>query len=267
MSDPVRLVEEGDALEMRVLEAGRGERAPTALRGRVLAAGIVGAGVATGSGAGAGLKGAGAGLGAGVKGVGALAAAKWAGIALMAAVATAGVASVVAPSRVERVPVKVSVIAAPTSANRATPPPAPNPSPAPAPEPASSVPSTSPIPPRPIPNLPLSPPPLPSPPSLSASASPSPTSDLAKELALLDTARVALDSGDTTLAIHQLDRHDLDYLHGQLAPDALALRIEVYARRGDDSKVRELSRAFLGQYPDHPQAPRVRRLSSSGANP
>jgi hypothetical protein len=86
------------------------------------------------------------------------------------------------------------------------------------------------------------------------------TGDLVSELALLDVARRALDSGDTSHALTTLDRHDLEFAHGDLAPESLALRIEVYAQRRDDGKVRELGQSFLAQYPTHPQSRRVRAL-------
>jgi outer membrane protein assembly factor BamD (BamD/ComL family) len=91
---------------------------------------------------------------------------------------------------------------------------------------------------------------------------------LLSELALIDAARAALDSGDTALALSQLDRHDREFPRGQLAPEALALRVEVHAARHEDAKVRELAARFVARYPDHPQAERMRsRSSGEGAIP
>jgi outer membrane protein assembly factor BamD (BamD/ComL family) len=77
---------------------------------------------------------------------------------------------------------------------------------------------------------------------------------------LMDGATAALDSGDARLALTLLDRHDLEFLHGQMAPEALELRIRAYGLRHDDAKVVELGRAFLSRYPDNPLVPRVRAL-------
>ena len=96
--------------------------------------------------------------------------------------------------------------------------------------------------------------------TVSAEAPAKTTGDLVSELALLDVARRALDSSDTSHALTTLDRHDLEFAHGDLAPESLALRIEVYAQRRDDGKVRELGQSFLAQYPTHPQSRRVRAL-------
>jgi hypothetical protein len=90
----------------------------------------------------------------------------------------------------------------------------------------------------------------------------SPAPGLASELKLMDGANAALDSGDADLALTLLDRHDLEFLHGRLAPEALELRIRAYALRHDDAKVAELGRAFLARYPDSPLVPRVRALTS-----
>jgi hypothetical protein len=104
-------------------------------------------------------------------------------------------------------------------------------------------------------------------PSRSPSTSPvevpaPPAPRLSSELKLMDGANAALDSGDADLALTLLDRHDLEFLHGRLAPEALELRIRAYALRHDDAKVAELGRAFLARYPDSPLVPRVRALTS-----
>jgi hypothetical protein len=124
--------------------------------------------------------------------------------------------------------------------------------------------------------LPVSAPPparVPAPPARPASASPSlplpaePTADLVSELALLDGAHRALDARDTPLALATLDRHDLEFVHGDLAPESLALRIEAYAQRHDDAKVRELAQMFLSRYPTHPQSRRVQSILDESTRP
>jgi hypothetical protein len=90
---------------------------------------------------------------------------------------------------------------------------------------------------------------------------------LSSELTLMDQANAALDSGDANRAMTLLDRHDLEFLHGRLAPEALELRIRAYAQRRDDAKVAELGRAFLSRYPESPLVPRVRALLASSDRP
>jgi hypothetical protein len=92
------------------------------------------------------------------------------------------------------------------------------------------------------------------------------TTDLVSELAMLDSAHKALDSSDTQLALATLDRHDLEFAHGDLAPESLALRIEAYAQRRDGAKVRELGQSFLSRYPAHPQSRRVQLLMYGSAH-
>jgi outer membrane protein assembly factor BamD (BamD/ComL family) len=91
--------------------------------------------------------------------------------------------------------------------------------------------------------------------------------ELVSELALLDRAHRALDSADTPLALSMLDRRDLEFVHGDLAPESLALRIEAYAQRRDGVKVRELGQSFLSRYPSHPQVRRVQSLMDGSARP
>jgi hypothetical protein len=251
MDDPVRLRDEGDALEIRVLRSAHGD-APTArVRERALAIGAAAA-VATGSAAAvAGTGGAGTAMG-GAGALGALGAAKWVAVVVVVGAATVGATKLAEQPRVEAAPVRVAIDKAP---EMALPPAAPVARAAPTVE-EPLVPRT------PAPPSAIS---LPAPPGTAVvrprpALVSAPHSDLLEELAFLDRARAALDSGDTVLAIRELDRHDLEYLHGQLASDALALRIEVYASRRDEAKVTELARSFLARFPDHPQAPLVRRL-------
>jgi hypothetical protein len=254
MLDPLRMLDEGDALEVRLLASAARDEAPSHVRERVLGLAVAGAVSAVGGTAAAATVGTGAAKATGL--LGAIAAAKWTVVAVVAGVAAAGVIEVAA-GRVEsawrgagvaKVPSAVAVRVRATSANgegRRV---------AVAPAVSAAV--------APIVVVPT--------PSVRAVAAASPGADLPKELALLDAARAALDTGDTALAIERLDRHDLDYARGQLAPDALALRIEVYAKRGDRVKVGELSRGFLARYPEHPEAPRVREIVArvvGGANP
>jgi outer membrane protein assembly factor BamD (BamD/ComL family) len=90
------------------------------------------------------------------------------------------------------------------------------------------------------------------------------TPPLEDEVALVHQAHSALASGDTPRALAILDRHDLDYIHGALAPEALEVRIEAYVQRHDETKVAELAQAFLSRYPGHPLTGKVRSLLGKG---
>jgi hypothetical protein len=253
MKDPVRLLEEGDALEVRVLRSAAGDAAPTRVRDRVLAVAVASA-VTTSAAAASGATAAGV-KGSGV--VGAVGVAKWVSIVVVAGVATAGTVRYVAERGGEGAQGAATVAPVTTVTTRAAVAPMTKALPVPVvpAATATSAPSATTAVPRS---------------ATAASSQPAHATSLLEELALLDAARAALDSGDTALATEKLDRHDLDYAHGQLAPDALALRIEVYAKRQDDARVRELGGVFLARYPEHPQAPRVRGImarAGGGMNP
>ena len=245
MRDPARLIEVGNTIEIRVLASARGVVAPTRIRERLLglaAATAVATTTAVATGASA--------TTVAVKGsslLGAMSVAKWVSVVVVAGVATTGTAAYLAQRRTEPAAAEhaprgaagkpMEAHAVPASAGDRTPVAA---------APAASTVAT--------PAWSAGSGPIRPPPSASTHTA------LLEELAILDDARAALNSGDTEHAIRQLDRHDLEYEHGQLAPDAQALRIEVYGRRRDEAKVTELSRVFLARYADHPQAPRVREI-------
>jgi len=101
--------------------------------------------------------------------------------------------------------------------------------------------------------------------SVSSTASAKPVATLGDELRLLDEAHAALSAGDTSRALSLLDRHDRDATKPALAPEALALRVEVYARLGDRASVTRTANQFLALYGDRPEAQRVRTILE--ANP
>jgi hypothetical protein len=90
---------------------------------------------------------------------------------------------------------------------------------------------------------------------------------LSDELRVLDDARAALDAGDTARALTLLGRHDRDFSPPALAPEAMALRIEVYARGPDRESTARLARRFLVLYGDRPEAQRVRSILAAQAEP
>jgi hypothetical protein len=261
MSDPQRLLDEGGELEVAVLRAARDDVAPPHLQRRVhaalgLGAGIVAAGTVATTATAAATPAA-----KGAVTVAWIGAAKWIGVGIVAAAATAGTAVYVRTRPAETASQPAAVASAAHTATAAVHAPAAG---AEIPVAAAPAPSAS------TPNPASAPAPTPT--SISGSTSPpaATASDLTDELASLDAARAALDAGDTALALQQIDRHDRDFARGQLAPEALALRIEVYAKRGDRPKVEELAGAFLARYPNHTQARRVRSILESmttGHNP
>jgi hypothetical protein len=198
---------------------------------------------------------------------------KWAGIIVLGTGMAVGAAAVVhreaSVTRASRAGEPSVSALAPVTRGRATPPvsvadiPPPVIPAAPAAEPASSLPVAS----EPVRAKLLAPVYAPSE-AVAAPPSPGPkTPALEDEVALLNRAHEALESGDATLALTTLDRHDLDYMHGALAPEALEVRIEAYVKRHDDVKVAELGQTFLARYPGHPLAGKVRSLLEKSVRP
>jgi hypothetical protein len=78
----------------------------------------------------------------------------------------------------------------------------------------------------------------------------------ADESADLDAAE-AMISKDPVKALQMVDQHDLDYPRGILDPEARVIRVEAYAKKGDDMKALQLGDEFLDDYPHSPRAGRV----------
>jgi hypothetical protein len=268
MNDPKRLLEEGTELEARLLSSAIDD-APRAGLGRKvhLALGIGGAAIGTGT----ATTTAAAAASKVPPLLASLGVAKWIGIV---AVGTGAVASVAVVHR-RASTVESTSVEAPGAMERPAPG-APAVRTAPEPETRSAAPAEVTPPPAPIAAGPPAPDPrvgpsggrqapvaAPGPPAVAPPKAPAP--ELAGELALLDRAHAALDSGDTQLALATLDRHDLEYMNGGLAPEALLLRIKAYARRHDDVKVTELGARFLSSYAGHPEAPQVAEMMKASA--
>jgi hypothetical protein len=91
--------------------------------------------------------------------------------------------------------------------------------------------------------------------------SPTPASSaLADEIAALDGAREALASGDAARALRALDARDRAFPRGALGPEAMVLRIEALALRGDRATATRLGEAFLAASPRSPHASRIRTV-------
>jgi outer membrane protein assembly factor BamD (BamD/ComL family) len=86
---------------------------------------------------------------------------------------------------------------------------------------------------------------------------------LAREVALIDSARTTLARGDAQATLQLLDTHDHEYPAGPLLPESQVLRIEALVRAGSPSdlkRARSLGEAFLKAHPSGPQARRVRTV-------
>jgi outer membrane protein assembly factor BamD (BamD/ComL family) len=81
---------------------------------------------------------------------------------------------------------------------------------------------------------------------------------LSDELALIDAARTALNTGDAAGGQRALDAHALKFPAPHFAPEALLLRIDVLRMRGQAARAEQLRRRFLTEYPGHPLAVRLR---------
>ena len=118
--------------------------------------------------------------------------------------------------------------------------------------------------------------PLPATPAL-AEAAPSPPSDvhavarrvagssaqadgLREQSEALDRVRALLAVGDAEAALARLGEYDRRYAGGPLREEAMLLRIESLARRGDRDKAAALARRFLKVYPSSVHVNRVAAL-------
>jgi hypothetical protein len=81
---------------------------------------------------------------------------------------------------------------------------------------------------------------------------------LAREVALLDAVRVALEGGYAAQAGELLDRYERDFPHGQLEPEALLFRVRAYGAAGNMAAASALSAQLLAKAPEGRYADRVR---------
>jgi len=108
-------------------------------------------------------------------------------------------------------------------------------------------------------------------PTSSASAPPDqaetqPT-DVAAEVATLDSARQALRSGDARRALKTLVEHARRFSGGVLGPEAELLRIEALIESGQPATAASRARSFLAKNPSSPHTARVRSLLARAAAP
>jgi hypothetical protein len=85
-------------------------------------------------------------------------------------------------------------------------------------------------------------------------------STLSVEIALLDEARLALSEGAHQRALMLLDRHDREFGHGALGPEAVVLRIDAMLRTGDVAGARGIADQFERAHPNDSHLSRIRSL-------
>jgi hypothetical protein len=88
-------------------------------------------------------------------------------------------------------------------------------------------------------------------------------SHLAEEVAALDRAR-RLVATDPERALRQLDEYEQRFPHGDLAPEALVLRIEALVRAGERARAEVLATSYLASHPKSPHAKRIRTILGWG---
>jgi len=90
-------------------------------------------------------------------------------------------------------------------------------------------------------------------------AAPSPTTDVAREVALLDAARAALVAGDAERALRSL--RTLERLPARsLVPEATVLQVRALLANGRSVEARDVATRFLKNTPSAPQANVLRSL-------
>lgn len=91
------------------------------------------------------------------------------------------------------------------------------------------------------------------------------SSTLAAEVSRIDTARVAIVSGDCDEAMRLIERYHDDFPDGALAPDADVVALEAAVAKHDRAEVARRAASFLARYPNDPHTARVERLARESA--
>jgi hypothetical protein len=82
---------------------------------------------------------------------------------------------------------------------------------------------------------------------------------LSREVAMLDSARQMV-STNPAGTLRALDDYQSQFPHGDLAPEALVLRIEALVRSGQQPRADKLAREYLERNPGSPHARKIRTL-------
>jgi hypothetical protein len=85
---------------------------------------------------------------------------------------------------------------------------------------------------------------------------------LFEEQRSIESARAAVARGDATGALSLLDAYDRRYAQKQFGPEALALRVQALAARGERAAASALAHDFAKNYPHHPLLSRVQSSAS-----
>lgn len=95
-----------------------------------------------------------------------------------------------------------------------------------------------------------------------ARTSPAPvvSASLSEQVAAMDRARAALDSGDTKSAIALVDAYEARFSDGAFRQEAELVRVEALSKSGEHAKAAAAGKQFLQAYPKSPHAARVRAL-------
>lgn len=240
MNEPPRLIDDSEGLMRELLESGRNARAPHHTRARALSA-LAGASTLSAT----------TFLQAAPQ-IGALGIAKWVGIGALLGLVTASVAQQILPSGSEREseptsvavpPLRVAPVATPRAPTRAAPQPLPPRAATVATQKTSGANRSS----------SSAPTPDDAPPAIDAAG-------LAREVRVIDDARMKLRSGNAAGALVELDRHAREFPGGKLQPEATLLRIEALVRSGDVARAQSLAQPILDRTPEGPYAERLRRV-------
>jgi TolA-binding protein len=87
------------------------------------------------------------------------------------------------------------------------------------------------------------------------------------EVAALDRARKSLASGQADRALGELGAYARDFPGGRLGPEALFLRMEASAQRGDQASAERAARELLQHHPNSPHAARARAVLGASKIP
>lgn len=87
-----------------------------------------------------------------------------------------------------------------------------------------------------------------------------PSAQMREELRLIGEAHAAVRRGDLQLARGELATYRRRFASGRLRPEAMALQVELERRAGDAAAAREWAHTFVDQYPHHPLRARVEQL-------
>jgi hypothetical protein len=99
------------------------------------------------------------------------------------------------------------------------------------------------------------------------SHAPAMASDLREEIAVVDSARAALSSGDAARALEVLRRYQAKYASGSFRPEATAIRIEALVKLGRQSEARTLAARFVAEQRGTLLAKRVAELVGLADSP